>query len=90
MNIVKLAAAAALALSCFSLPAVAQDHRGDRDRDQSERHDRGSRADSGRHEGWERGRHHGWRNHNRRHRVCRWTWRHHHRVRICRYVYRRR
>lgn len=90
MNIVKLAAAAALALSCFGLPALAQDHRGDRGRDQYERHDRDARADRGRHDGWERGRHRGWRNHNRRHRVCRWTWRHHHRVRICRYVYRRR
>ena len=91
MKILKLAAAAAIVISGFSLPAAAQppghdgdryEHR-DRDRgDQYERHDRGDRYDNGRHRGWERGRHHGWRNH-RRHRVCRWTWRHHHRVRRC-------
>lgn len=75
MNFVKLAAAAAIALSSFSLPAVAQDHRGDRDR--------GDR--------WEQnnGHHRGWRNNHRRHRVCRWVWRHHHRTRVCTWRYRR-
>jgi hypothetical protein len=92
MNIVKLAAAAAIALSSFGLPAAAgaaqpphdqYEHRdNDRNRDQYERHDRTMRDDNGRHEGWERGRHYGWRNHNR-HRICRWVWRYHHRVRIC-------
>jgi hypothetical protein len=90
MNIVKLAAAAAIALSSFSLPAAAQppghdqmEHRdNDRNRDQYEHHDRTMRDDNGRHEGWQRGRHYGWRNH-RGHRVCRWVWRYHHRVRIC-------
>ena len=100
MNIVKLAAAAAIALSSFGLPAAAgaaqpprdqYEHRdNDRNRDQYEHHDRTMRDDNGRHEGWERGRHYGWRHHNRRHRVCRWVWRYHHRVRICRYVYGRR
>lgn len=81
MNILKLAVAAAVAVTGFSLPAAAQDHRGDRD--QYERHDRDARDDNGRHEGWERGRHRGWQGHNRRHRICRWTWRYHHRVRVC-------
>jgi Ni/Co efflux regulator RcnB len=88
MNIVKLAAAAAIALSSFSLPAAAE-AAAQPPRDQYEHHDRTVRDDSGRHSGWERGRHHGWRNHHRRYRVCRWTWRHHHRVRICRWRYRR-
>ena len=86
MNILKLAVAAAVAITGFSLPAapaLAQH------RDQYERHDRDARDDSGRHRGWERGRHHGWRNHHRRYRVCRWTWRHHHRVRVCTWRYRR-
>ena len=88
MSIFKLAAAAAIVISGFSLPAAAQPpgHRDDRDRgDQYEHHDRGDRYDNGRHEGWERGRHYGWR-HHRGHRVCRWIWRYHHRVRRCWWV----
>ena len=88
MNIVKLATAAAIALSSLSVPAVAQDHRGDRDRYEHRDNDRDyQRGDRDRR--YDNGRHRGWRNHNRRHRICRWTWRHHHRVRICRYIYRR-
>lgn len=87
MNIVKLAAAAAIALTGLSVPAAGE--AAQPPRDQYEHHDRTMRDDSGRHEGWERGRHHGWRHHNRRHRICRWTWRYHHRVRHCWYVWRR-
>jgi hypothetical protein len=73
MNILKLATAAAIALSSLSVPAMAQDdHHGDRDR--GDRGDRWERHDNGRHNGW--------RNH-RRHRVCHWVVRHHHRYRVC-------
>lgn len=75
MNIFKLAAAAAIVVSGFSLPAAAQDHHGDRDRYEHSDRDRDYRHDNGRH--------YGWRNHHRRHRVCRWVWRHHHRTRVC-------
>jgi len=87
MKVLKLAAAAAIVISGFSLPAAAQPPR--HDRDQYERHDRDARDDNGRHRGWERGRHRGWQRHRGRHRVCRWTWRYHHRVRHCWYVWRR-
>jgi hypothetical protein len=91
MNFLKLAAAAAIALSSFSLPAApaaAQgNHRGEYRQD-------GARHDAGRDDNrrWrnDNGRHRGWRNNNRRHRVCRWVWRHHHRTRVCNWVrYRR-
>jgi hypothetical protein len=98
MNILKLAAAAALAFATMSVASgpvaaagastsagAATDQRGDWRRD-----------DDRRHHGWRnnRGRHHGWRNnHNRRwatRRVCRTVWRYGHRQRICRIVrYRR-
>ena len=71
MNILKLATAAAIALSSLSVPAAAS----------AQRHDRGDRW------GHDNGRHNGWRNNNRhRRQVCRWTWRNHHRVRVCRWV----
>jgi hypothetical protein len=86
MNIVKLAVAAAIAVSSFALPALpaaAQgNHRGEY-RNDGERHDMG-RDDNARHRGWrnDNRRHRGWRNHHRR-QVCRWVWRHHHRQRVC-------
>lgn len=92
MNIVKLAAAVAVAFTGLAVPAAAQpprdrdqmEHRDNsRDRDQYQRHDRNARDDNGRHRGWERGRHRGWRNNQRRYRVCRTIWRHHHRQRVC-------
>jgi Ni/Co efflux regulator RcnB len=80
MSILKLAVAAAVAVTGFSLPAAPAfaQHRD---------HDRNWRDDNGRHRGWERGRHRGWR-HHRRYRACRWVWRNHHRYRICRWRYR--
>lgn len=51
---------------------------------------RGHRGRYGANSSYNRGRHHGWRNTNsRRHRVCRWTWRHHQRQRVCWYNSRR-
>jgi len=69
MNILKLATAAAIALSSLSVPAAAS----------AQRHDRGDRwhNDNGRHHGW-RNNHRRqvcrwtWRNHHRV-RVCRWV-----------------
>ena len=92
MNILKLAVAAAVAITGFALPASPSSAQPRRD--QYERHDRDARNDNGRHRGWERGRHRGWRNTHRRgwghRRVCRTVWRHHQRQRICRTIrYRR-
>ncbi|MEA3045263.1 MAG: hypothetical protein QOH47_3101 [Sphingomonadales bacterium] len=85
MNILKLATAAAIAVSSFGLPlvpAAAQgEHRGEMRHD-GDRHDMG-RDDNDRRWGNDNnGRHRGWRNHHRR-QVCRWVWRYHHRTRIC-------
>ena len=60
------------------------DARGDRRWD----NDRGHRGRYGVNRGYNRGHHYGWQG-NRRHRVCRWVWRHHHRQRICWYNSRR-
>jgi hypothetical protein len=68
MKSMKLALAAAIALTGLTVPAapaLAQHHDGDR-----------WHHDNGRHNG----RH--MRN-NRRQRVCVWRWQHHHRVRVC-------
>jgi Spy/CpxP family protein refolding chaperone len=70
MKILKLAAAAAIALSSVGLsltaaPAAAQ--RGDRWHQDN-------------------GRHNGWRNNHRTRQVCSWTRRYHRRVRVCRTV----
>jgi hypothetical protein len=86
MKIIKLVAAAALALSSLAVsaaPAAAQ------------RGDRWEQSDNGRHHArGDRGRHNGWRNNQRRHRatrhrVCRTVWRHHHRQRVCTWRYNR-
>ena len=100
MKILKLAAAAALAVSSLAIgvaPAAA-DQRGDNMEQRGDmRHD-GMRGDNGRHDGmrgdrgryganrgYNRGRHYGW----RRQRVCRTVWRHHRPVRHCYWVNRR-
>ena len=106
MKILKLAIAAAIAVSglTISVAPAAADQRGDRERwEQRDNRDnarddrrdnrrdtmRGHRGRYGANSSYNRGRHHGWRNHNRRHRVCRWTWRHHQRQRVCWYNSRR-
>ena len=109
MKILKLAVAAAIAVSGLTIsvaPAAAQhgnrgdrgdrvEHRDHRDNARGDRDDnrrdsyRGHRGRYGANSSLNRGRHHGWRNHNRRHRVCRWTWRHHQRQRVCWYNSRR-
>ena len=94
MKILKLAVAAAIALSGLAAglePAAAADQRGDRWEHRDHR-DRDWRGDRGRRDRWRghrgrygynwrynRGRHYGWRGH----RVCRWVWRYGHRQRVC-------
>jgi hypothetical protein len=78
MSLMKLAAAAALALSSFAVPVTgAEAQRGDR-----------WHNDNGRDHGWRNNRHRRWQNRHR-YRSCRWVWRHHHRQRVCRWRYRR-
>ena len=100
MKILKLALAAAIAVSGLTMSAApagaatsATDQRGDRwDRDRDRDHmrrdrTRGHRGRYGYNRGYNRGRHHGWR--NQRIRSCRYVWRYGHRQRVCRWTYRR-
>jgi Ni/Co efflux regulator RcnB len=93
MKILKLAAAAALALSGLpmaSAPAAATastasaDQRGDRWEGNNDRRHNGWRNNRGRHNGWRNGRRH----HAGRYRACRTVWRYGHRQRVCRWRYR--
>ena len=98
MKILKLAVAAALAVSGLTISAApaAADQRGerweqrDRDNARDDRRDdrrdsyRGHRGRYGANSSYNRGRHYGW-NRGGRHRVCRTIWRHGHRQRVCRY-----
>jgi hypothetical protein len=90
MNILKLAVAAAIALSGLALPAgpaAAQDRGGTRwassDAGSDGRYER-RRYRSDRYRGY---RHRGYR--ANRHRVCRWVWRYHQRRRVCTWRYHR-
>jgi Ni/Co efflux regulator RcnB len=94
MNIIKLATAAALALSTLAMPAAASaapmGHSQDRVEQSSAskqmRNHRGDRRWNNNR--YNRGRHNGWRNNHRRWRSCRNVWRHGHRQRICTWRYR--
>jgi hypothetical protein len=79
MKLLKLAVAAAIAVSGLTVTAAPAEaaQRGDR-----------WHNDNGRHHGWRNNRHRRWHN-NRRYRSCRWVWRHHHRQRVCYWRYRR-
>jgi hypothetical protein len=92
MNIMKLAAAAAVALSAMTVAAAPAAAQRDGWRDQYGRWHDGYRDRWRDDDGYRDGRyyrtngnHYGWRNHPR-HRDCRWVWRYHHRERICRWV----
>ena len=98
MNIIKLATAAALALSTLAVPAAAsaapmgqsQDRIEQSSASKQMRNHRGDRRwnnnryNRGRHNGWRNGRRH----HANRYRSCRTVWRYGHRQRVCGYRYR--
>ncbi len=83
MRILKIMAAAGLALSALTMGTAVQAHDYDHGRYGGEyRNHRDYRYDQSRHYGWQRG--YGYRSGWRDHRRC-WTeWRHHRRITICR------